>query len=117
VTATTVAVGSEAERHAEQWLRASGLTLVRRNYRCRGGELDLVMRDGDTLVFVEVRFRQSNRFGGAAASVDRRKQRRVATAEAHYLQRHGWNGPCRFDVVAIGGDSTTPDWIQDAFQL
>jgi putative endonuclease len=117
VTRTTVAVGNDAERRAEQWMRASGLVTEQRNYRCRGGELDLVMRDGDTLVFVEVRFRRSDRFGGPLASVDRRKQHRVATAAAHYLQRHAWRGPCRFDVIGIGPDNEPPDWVRDAFRL
>lgn len=72
------------------------------------------MQDGATLVFVEVRFRRSERFGGAAASVDRRKQTRIAAAAAHYLQRQPTHLPCRFDVLAIGADDQV-HWIRHAF--
>lgn len=84
------------------------------NVLCKRGELDLVMRDGDTLVFVEVRFRASARFGGAAASVDPRKQARLTAAAAYYLQRHPINLPCRFDVIAIDGTGAI-QWIRHAF--
>jgi putative endonuclease len=114
--ATGVAVGSEKEQVACLYLEGRGLRLVARNYRCRHGELDLVMRDDNTLVFVEVRFRHSTRFGGAAESVDAHKQQRLAAAAGHYLQRHPSLLACRFDVLAIGaGDHI--DWIKDAFNV
>jgi len=72
------------------------------------------MRDGDTLVFVEVRYRASSRFGTPAETVDLRKQRRVATAAKHYLQAHPSVLPCRFDVVAIGGQDRI-EWVKNAF--
>jgi putative endonuclease len=111
------AAGKDAERRAEQWLRQSGLQLVERNYRCRGGEIDLIMQDGDQLVFVEVRFRRNDKFGGALVSVDARKRQRLAFAAAHYLQRHPWSGPCRFDVVGFCEQRQAPDWVRHAFDV
>jgi putative endonuclease len=121
---TTTQHGRRTEELALKHLEAHGLELLERNFRCRGGELDLVMRDGDVLVLVEVRSRRSNRFGGAAASIDSRKQRRLALAARALLaarpqyRRHA----ARFDVVAFGpGDShpagTSLEWIRDAFRL
>jgi len=107
-------LGREAEGRAEAMLSAQGLTLVQRNYRCRGGEIDLIMRDRDHLVFVEVRYRSGARHGGALASVDRNKQRRLITAAQHYLMTSSWTGPCRFDVVGLSA-SPTPQWVRDAF--
>lgn len=113
----TQGVGREAERRAERLLTAAGLRLLTRNYRCRAGEIDLVMADGVELVFVEVRFRRGIRFGGPIGSIDRAKQRRIGLAAAHYLQRHPWSGPCRFDVVGLDARSDTPEWIRDAFSM
>lgn len=110
--------GNAAEAHAERHLIARGLCSVMRNYRCAAGELDLVMRDGDTLVFVEVRARRDTRYGGAAASVDTRKQHRIVLAAQHYLQRQRLYDkvPCRFDVVCVTGDERV-QWIRNAFTL
>jgi putative endonuclease len=100
-----------------------GLRLLERNYRCRGGEIDLVMLEGATLVLVEVRLRTSAEFGGAAASVARSKQRRFILAAKHLLlTRPGYRRMgVRFDVVAIDAGSTadTPcvSWIRDAFRI
>ncbi len=107
-------LGLDGERQAERFLRAQGLELVTRNYRCRHGEIDLVMQDGASLVFVEVRRRGRTDFGGAAASVDARKQRRLIATARHYLAGRGEPPPCRFDVVAIEGDGA-PQWLRDAF--
>lgn len=109
-----LAAGREAEDRACAWLRERGLKLLERNFRCRGGEIDLIMRDGDTLVFVEVRYRRNDRFGGSAVTVDRRKQMRLIAAAHTFLQRSGQRAPCRFDVVAVTGADL--DWIPDAFQ-
>lgn len=113
--------GEAAERFAEAHLQARGLTTRVRNYRCPGGELDLVMMDGATLVFVEVRMRTTRRFGGAEASVDARKRARIARCAAHYLQvGHGnREAPCRFDVVALypAGEQYDVNWIRAAFTL
>ncbi|KPF52134.1 hypothetical protein D621_11880 [beta proteobacterium AAP51] len=118
--ATGATTGTAAEDRAAAWLQARGLVLVQRNYRvargpsARGGEIDLVMRDRDgTLVFVEVRQRRGSAHGGAAASVTTAKQRRLVLAARHYLLRFAAPPPCRFDVLAIDGDSLT--WLQAAF--
>jgi len=110
------AAGRDAEAKAEQHLRQQGLKPLTRNYRTRRGEIDLVMQHRDELVFVEVRQRRSRRYGGAAASISNRKQQRVIAAAQAYLQRHGSEQPCRFDVVAVEADGK-PQWIPDAFQV
>ena len=111
--------GRDFELAAEQHLEKYGLTLVTRNHLCRGGELDLVMRDGRTLVFVEVRYRRSSRYGSAAESVDRRKQARIVRAAQHFLLTHRQyqQSACRFDVLAIEGEGEARriDWIKGAF--
>lgn len=112
--ATAVSLGQAKERQAEDWLKARGLSAVARNVRCRHGEIDLVMRDGDTLVFVEVRYRRNAGYGGPHGSVDRPKQGRLTAAAAWYLQRHPTRLPCRFDVLAIG-DGDRMNWIRHAF--
>jgi len=116
----TKAVGDRAEDRALAHLQRNGLRLLQRNYRLAGGprqrgaEIDLVMRAPDgTLVFVEVRARRDGRAGGAAASVDGRKQQRLVRAAQHYLLRLPVLPPCRFDVVAIDGDDLS--WLQGAF--
>jgi putative endonuclease len=114
-----VAQGTVAEDLALHYLEARGLSLVTRNFRCRVGELDLIMRDGEQLVFVEVRSRRHSRYGTPAESITRTKQQRLLRAAALYLQRQRLDPPCRFDVVAIlqTGDEPRIEWIRDAFQL
>jgi len=107
--------GRAAEARARAYLERRGLAWVEGNYHCRGGEIDLIMRDGDTLVFVEVRYRRNGRFGGALASIDRRKQGRLLHAAAHYLQRRAVRAPARIDVVALDGDGHI-EWIRNAIQ-
>jgi putative endonuclease len=109
-------VGGEMERLACAYLQGRGLRLLERNYRCRRGEIDLVMREAGTLVFVEVRFRASTGFGTPAETVDIFKQRKLAAAASHYLQHYPTNRPCRFDVIALGGNNRV-DWIRDAFNV
>ena len=107
--------GDDKEALARRFLERHGLRHVAHNVRCRYGEIDLVMRDAQTLIFVEVRYRRSERFGGATASVDRRKQARLTATAGFFLQRHPTDLPCRFDVVAIGaGDQV--QWIRNAFE-
>ncbi|MDX1607332.1 MAG: YraN family protein [Candidatus Competibacterales bacterium] len=115
---STQAQGQAAESLASLYLERHGLRLVERNYRCRAGELDLIMRDGAQWVFVEVRSRRAGRHGGPLDSVTPHKQRRLLRAAAHYLQRRRIDAPCRFDVVGIlhDGSETHIDWIRDAFQ-
>ncbi len=108
--------GREAEESACRELQRRGLRLLQRNYRVRGGEIDIVARDGGTLVFVEVRRRGHAGWGGAAASVDARKRMRIVRAARHYLARAGDEAaaaPCRFDVVAY--DAGRMRWIRGAF--
>ena len=111
--------GHHAERLAEAWLRARGLKALRRNYHCRQGELDLIMSDGDTLVFVEVRHRSSDGFGDSIDSITRNKRRRVIRAARHFLARNPRCAErvCRFDVVGMAGALSAPrfEWIQNAF--
>jgi putative endonuclease len=115
-TKNTKQAGDAAEDRALAHLAAGGLKLVARNYRTPhrgGGEIDLVMRDGDTLVFVEVRKRASGRFGGAAASVGAVKQRRIVFAARHFLMRLASPPPCRFDVVSV--EAGRIEWLRAAF--
>lgn len=114
-------VGDAFEERAALWLQERGLQLLARNFRCRGGEIDIVALDGECLVFLEVRRRSNPRFAGAAASVDRRKQQRILRAAQLFLQRHPqWSDlPCRFDVIAFEPPQSAPDsaplWIRAAF--
>ena len=107
-------LGRQAEDRAHAMLLDRGMQTVTRNYRCRGGEIDLVMRDGDQLVFVEVRYRRHAAFGGAVSSIGTDKQRRLILAAQHFLQTRRWAGPCRFDVVAFDQDREGR-WIPGAF--
>ncbi len=110
----TKKVGTDAEIKAASYLARQGLKLVQSNYFCRIGEIDLIMQHRKTLVFVEVRYRKSVRFGGALASIGQKKQRRITLAALRFLQQHPWDGPCRFDVLAIQGNEQY-EWIRDAF--
>jgi putative endonuclease len=111
--------GLEAEETALSYLIERGLKLVLRNYRCRSGEIDLVMLEGATLVLIEVRYRSSDRFGGAAASVTYRKQRRIVNAARFLWVSHKElrRFPARFDVIALGAFGGKVDWIRNAFTL
>ena len=109
-------VGGEAEERAAHFLAEHGLTILARNFRTRLGEIDLVARDGGTLVFVEVRCRLSSaRWGGAIGSIGPLKQRRLEAAARLYLARLPSEPPCRFDVIALEGDECT--WLRDAFTI
>lgn len=113
--------GAAVERAACAHLQAAGLHPVTHNAGFRCGELDLVMRAPDgAVVFVEVRYRRSQAYGGGAASVDAPKRRRIVLAAQAFLQAHPAlaQAPCRFDVVAASGDPLAPtlDWIRDAFR-
>ncbi|GGH60443.1 hypothetical protein GCM10010975_23150 [Comamonas phosphati] len=119
--ATTTQRGQLAEAQALAYLQARGLKLVERNYRTPGrggGEIDLILRDRDgSLVFVEVRSRNTERFGGAAASIGGAKRQRIVLAARHYLMRLGAPPPCRFDVVLVdtSGDRPGVEWLKAAF--
>ena len=112
--------GKDAERLALRHLEQQGLRLLAKNWLCKRGELDLVMLDGDTVVFVEVRYRKHAQWGGALASIDGSKRQKLILAAQFFLQKeHRWaDCPCRFDVVAMESTpSGTPDltWLKNAF--
>jgi len=115
----TRATGQRVEAAAQRYLEAHGLVLVKRNHHCPAGEVDLIMRDGDYLVFVEVRHRRQGNFGSAAESVTLHKQRRIIKAANHFLLNHVQyhNCPARFDVWTSDGDGDNAriTWIKDAF--
>lgn len=119
--AATQPVGRLAESLALEHLAARGLHLVTRNFRCRAGEIDLVMRDGEALVFVEVRYRRTSRFVTPPETVDSFKQRKLLRAAAFFLARHRQcrDLTMRFDVVSLVGplpDGIALQWLRDAFR-
>lgn len=107
-------LGQSAELRAETYLKTHGLKLLTRNWRCRFGEIDLIMQDASTLVFIEVRLRSRSDFGGAAASVTPAKQKKLLAAARQYLASLKTLPLCRFDVVALSGEAP-PEWIKNAF--
>jgi putative endonuclease len=107
--------GRHAENAAAAFLQQQGLELVARNYRCRFGEIDLIARDGKTLVFVEVRLRSSNSFGGAAASITAAKRGKLTRAARHYLAGTARMPACRFDALLVSGADHSVEWIKNAF--
>lgn len=117
--------GDAAEQRAAEFLCKQGLRILCRNFHCRHGEIDIVAKDGQCLVFVEVRYRSRHRFGGAGHSVDGRKQGKIVRAASMYLARHPATAdyPVRFDVIAIDSvhESETAQgrlqWTADAFRL
>lgn len=110
------AAGAHAEQLAAQFLQQRGLKLLQQNYRCRFGEIDLILRDGDTLVFAEVRLRSRGDFGGAAASIGAAKRGKLVRAAQHYLASLARVPPCRFDAVLLQArDGSDIEWVKDAF--
>jgi putative endonuclease len=110
--------GQQAEQQALDFLQSQGLKLQERNFRCKTGEIDLVMRDVETLVFIEVRFRQSNDFGRALETITYKKQRKLLATANRYLQMKHIDSACRFDIVALNGSGSTPiEWIKNAIQI
>ena len=112
--------GQLTESYAQQYLSKQGLTLIERNFHSRQGEIDLIMLDGDTYVFIEVKYRKSKEFGGAIAAVSASKQKKIKQCVTFYLHQNSlneYNTPCRVDVVALEGDITQPDvtWLKNAF--
>lgn len=107
--------GQLGEERALRHLARHGLTLVEANFQCKSGEIDLILRDGEALVFVEVRQRAGRTHGGAAASITPAKIRRVVRAAQTYLLRFPRVPPCRIDVVAIDGDAL--DWLKNAIEV
>ena len=107
--------GEPAENLAAAFLEREGLRILERNYRCKLGEIDLVAKSGATVVFVEVRARASEAFGGAAGSITAAKRKRLVAAARHYLARHRADSACRFDVVLVRGAERRIEWVAGAF--
>ncbi len=116
---TTRQQGQQAERLAQQHLERRGLRLIAQNYRCKTGEIDLIMDDKGCVVFIEVRMRNNHHFGSGADSVDQRKQRKLTNTAQHFLQHHAnlAKRPARFDVVSVRKQQhqTEIRWIENAF--
>lgn len=117
---TTRDIGQLTEDIAAQYLTAQGLILVEKNVHCRQGEIDLILQDHDTLVFVEVKYRKNNNFGGALAAISLSKQKKIKHCVAFFLHQSGlneYNTACRFDVIALEGNINQPQvtWIKNAF--
>ncbi len=112
--------GKRAERHALRFLQSCGLKHLGSNYRIRGGEIDLILQDGQTLVFVEVRSRSDDRYMDALESITPEKINRIINTSRHYLMCHGIDESvvCRFDIVTLTGKSRSPkiEWIKSAFE-
>ena len=112
-------VGTKFEKSTESYLNKSGLRTICRNYRCRAGEIDLVMDDGEFIVFVEVRYRRDDNYGNGLKSITAAKQRRIIRAATHFLagKPELRDMPCRFDAVGVSGldRRLKYDWIKDAF--
>ncbi len=112
--------GARVESQALDYLLGQGLQLIDKNFHCRYGEIDLIMREHETLVFTEVRYRAATAHASAVESVDARKQRRIIRSAEYYLQRHpeqAWRN-CRFDVLGVDDsrDQQRLEWVKDAFQ-
>lgn len=117
---TTVNKGLITEQFAKHYLLQHGLLFITKNFHCRRGELDLIMLDGDTYVFVEVKYRKSMHFGGAIAAISPRKINKIKQSIACYLQQAGlneYNTPCRIDVMTLQGNLNQPEinWLKNAF--
>ncbi len=107
--------GLAAEKAAALFLQQQGLSLLAQNYSCRYGEIDLIMRESKTLVFVEVRLRTHREFTSAADSIDQRKQQKLIRVAQFYLQSHDLNMPCRFDAILFDNSKyQSPNWIRNA---
>jgi len=110
--------GLLGENEAQRYLEDHGLTLEKKNYNTKGGEIDLIMKDGEYLVFIEVRYRYNPDFGSSVETIGPSKQRRIIRTALHYLQKENLLDQidCRFDVIGIGGEQRIV-WIKDAFQV
>ena len=114
-------IGTAVEEYALSYLKNAGLITIATNWSCRFGEIDLIMLEHDTVVFVEVRYRKSIRFGGALESIDQYKREKIITTAEYFLNEYPqWlEHSCRFDVITAHPNNTevfTLDWIQDAFE-
>ncbi len=106
--------GQASEQLAHDFLVDKGFKLICRNFRCKQGELDLIMTDNKTLVIVEVRYRKNDKYGSAVESITAKKQSRIIAASHVYLDKHPTKGPIRFDIIGISGNNEI-NWIKNAF--
>jgi putative endonuclease len=106
--------GLQAEEQAAQYLKKQGILIVERNYRCKGGEIDLIAKQGKQIIFVEVRSRLSSEFGSAADSITHRKQQRIILAARRYLLSYPSVPICRFDAILFDAGKLT--WLKNCFQ-
>jgi len=107
--------GERSEQQACNYLLKQGLQLIDKNFRCKQGEIDLIMQDLQTLVIVEVRFRKSKQYGGALESITAKKQSRIIATTQYYILTHKIKSAIRFDVITLSND-TDINWIKNAFQ-
>jgi len=117
---TSHSKGKATEEFAKQYLLQNGLAFIDNNVHCRQGEIDLVMKEDQTFVFVEVKYRKNNHFGGAISAVSQAKQQKLKHCVAFFLHKanlNEYNTPCRFDVIALEGDINQPQvtWLKNAF--
>ena len=111
-----MSIGVKAEQWAVRYLQQQGLKLIAQNYRSRFGEIDLIMQDGTSLVFIEVRLRRNADFGGAAASIDTHKQQRLIRTAHQYLAGLARTPPCRFDALLLDDmKGENVQWLKNAF--
>jgi putative endonuclease len=111
-----MSTGAQAEQWAVRYLQQQGLKPIAQNYRGRFGEIDLIMRDGASLVFIEVRLRHNANFGGAAASIDAHKQQRIIRTAQQYLAGLAHTPPCRFDALLMDDvNGGNVQWLKNAF--
>jgi len=111
--------GRKAEQQAEKYLQQQGLKTITKNFYCASGEIDLIMKNENELVFVEVRSRKNKDFGSAAETVDKRKQKKIIASAKVFLHKNSWSSAmnCRFDIIEVQVDDNDINWIQDAFTL
>ena len=109
-------LGRNAEVYALRYLESNQLKLIERNYTTRYGEIDLIMQEDNTIVFVEVRKRSNQLFGGATESIGHNKKKRLIKTAYDWMQKKSYDGNCRFDVVALDKESS-PNWIRNAFDV
>ena len=108
--------GARKEAQAAAWLEGKGLQILERNYRCKKGEIDLIAREKETYVFLEVKYRKGNGCGHPAEAVDEKKQKRISGSALWYLAKRGaLEAPCRFDVISVAGEEGRIRWYRNAF--
>lgn len=119
-TKATTKIGKQSEQLAAEYLTKKGLTVVKSNFHCRFGEIDIIAKDGNTFIFIEVKYRSNVNYGGAISAVSPSKQEKIKKSAQIYLQQHAlneYNTACRFDVIAMQGQLNSPEitWLTNTF--